>query len=188
MSQPPVVPDRDKAQAMTSYAAEEQIVAELELLGIRYLSRQTSERATRVRPPEILLADMVRQPSARVRAAVIAMLLAHPEFAEAIPAAMHNISPAEQVTLRMFYTAAVLLQQAYGDRLLPALGSHWRALPDLYSGELGLPSSGTPRQRLTLLGKAHRRKTRVAVNWTGTYESVAQRLLRSWEVEASWNR
>ena len=47
---------------------EEQVVAELELLGIRYLSRQTAEAATQVRPPERLLADMVRQPSARVHA------------------------------------------------------------------------------------------------------------------------
>jgi len=167
---------------------EEQVVAELELLGIRYLSRQTAEAATQVRPPERLLADMVRQPSARVRAAVIALLLAHPDFAEAAPAALRRIGPAEQITLRMFYTAAVLLQQTYGQRLLSALGSRWRALPDLYSGELGVPSSGTLSQRLTLLGQQHRRKTRIAVNWAGTYENVAQRLLRSWDLEASWNR
>ncbi len=57
---------------------EEELVAELDLLGIRYLSRQSSYRASQVRPPEALLADLVRQPSARVRAAVIAVLLAHP--------------------------------------------------------------------------------------------------------------
>ena len=114
---------------------EEQVVAELELLGIRYLSRQTAEAATQVRPPERLLADMVRQPSARVRAAVIALLLAHPDFRGGGAGPLRRIGPAEQVTLRMFYTAAVLLQQAYGQRLLSALGSQWRALPDLYSGE-----------------------------------------------------
>jgi hypothetical protein len=167
---------------------EEQIVAELELLGIRYLSRQTAEAAVQVRSPDNLLADMVRQPSARVRSAVIALLLAHPEFAEATPAALRRIGPAEQVTLRMFYTAAVLLQQTYSQRLLAALGSRWRALPDLFSGEIGLPSSGTPRELLALLGQQHRRKTRVTVNWAGTYENVAQRLLRSWELEASWKR
>jgi len=167
---------------------EEQIVAELELLGIRYLSRQTPEVATQVRPPDHLLADMVRQPSARVRAAVIALLLAHPEFAEAAPAALQRVGPAEQITLRMFYTAAVLLQQTYGQRLLSALGPRWRVLPDLFSGELGLSPNGPARERLTILGKQHRRTTRMDVNWAGTYENVAQRLLHSWEVEASWNR
>ena len=167
---------------------EEQIVAELELLGIRYLSRQTAEAATQVRPPDRLLADMVRQPSARVRAAVIALLLAHPEYATAVPAALRRIGPAEQVILRMFYTAAVLLQQAYSHRLLPVLGSRWRALPDLFSGEIGLSPGGTPSERLTMLGRQHRRKTGIGVNWTGTYDNVAQRLLRSWDLEAAWKQ
>ena len=57
-----------------SHREEERVVAELELLGIRYLSRYTSDRAERVRSPDILLADLVQQPSARVRAAVIAVL------------------------------------------------------------------------------------------------------------------
>lgn len=183
-----VAPDPRMTQVITPYAVEEQIVAELELLGIRYLSRQTSERATQVRAPELLLADVVRQPSARVRAAIIAILLAHPEFSDAILAALQRSGPAEQATLRMFYTAAVLLQQTYSDRLQQALGSRWRALPDLFSDEIGLSPIGTPHQRLIRLGQKHRHKTRIAVNWAGTYENVAQRLLRSWELEASWNR
>ena len=96
-----------------SYMEEERLVAELELLGIRYLSRYTSDQAERIRPPDVLLADLVRQPSARVRAAVLAVLLAHPEYAEAVPTALQQLGPAERRTLRLFYTAAVLLQQEY---------------------------------------------------------------------------
>jgi hypothetical protein len=177
-----------KGERVITDEEEEQIVAELELLDIRYLSRQSPEAATQARPPDRLLADMVRQPSARVRAAVIALLLAHPDCAEAMPAALRRVGPAEQTTLRMFYTAAVLLQQMYGPRLLALLGPRWQALPDLYSGELGVPSTGSPSQRLNLLGQQHRRQTGIAVNWAGTYESVAQKLLRSWELEVSWNR
>ena len=40
---------------------EEPLVAELELLGIHYLSRQTPDRAESVRPPAALPADLVRQ-------------------------------------------------------------------------------------------------------------------------------
>ena len=61
----------------------------------------------------VLLADLVQQPSARVRAAVIAVFLAHPEYAAAVPAALERLGPTERLTLRFFYTAAVLLQQEH---------------------------------------------------------------------------
>jgi hypothetical protein len=165
---------------------EERIVAELGLLGIRYLSRRTSTRAKRVRPPDVLLADLVRQPSARVRAAVIAVLLARPEYAPAVPAALERLGPAERLTLQLFYTAAVLLQQEYAERLQRFVDGH--PLPDQFSAGLDLPKSAAPRERLVALGRQHRQQTQACVNWTGTYESVAQHLLRSWELEARWNQ
>jgi hypothetical protein len=163
---------------------EEQLVAELELLGIRYLSRQTSERAERVRSPAALLADLVRQPSARVRAAVIAVLLSHPGYAEAIPAALERLPAAERQTLLFFYTAAVLLQQQYAARLQPHVA--WRQLPDRFAVDLNLPPATTARERLAVLGRRHGQQTGRAVNWMGTYESVVRCLLRSWELEAQW--
>jgi len=165
---------------------EERIVAELGLLGIRYLSRRTSTRAKRVRPPDVLLADLVRQPSARVRAAVIAVLLARPEYAPAVPAALERLGPAERLTLQLFYTAAVLLQQEHSERLRRFMAG--RRLPDQFSAELGLPETAPPHEQLAALGRQHRQQTQACVNWTGTYESVAQHLLRSWELEAQWNQ
>jgi hypothetical protein len=162
------------------YEEEERLVAELELLGIRYLSRHTSDQAQSVRPPDVLLADLVRQPSARVRAAVIAVLLAHPEYADAVPAAMKRLRPAEQLTLRTFYTAALLLQQEYAERLRSFVGS--RPLPDRFAADLGLPDIASPRERLATLARRHRQETQADVNWIGTYESVVRRLLRSWEL------
>ena len=166
--------------------SEEQLVAELELLGIRYLSRQTSEQAERVRPPAALLADLVGQPSGRVRAAVIAVLLARPHYAEAIPDALERLPPVERQTLLFFYTAAVLLQQLYAARLRPHVA--WRPLPDQFAVDLNLPPTATALQRLAALGRRHRQRTGIAANWTGTYENVARCLLRSWELEAQWNR
>jgi hypothetical protein len=113
---------------------EERLVAELELLGIRYLSRHMPDRAECVRSPEALLADLVRQPSARVRVSVVAVLLAHPEYAQAVPAALERLLPAEQWTLRFFYSAAVLLQQEYAERLRPFLAG--RRLPDRFGADL----------------------------------------------------
>lgn len=173
-------------QRHTNFEEEERIVAELESLGIRYLSRRTFIQATGVRPPDVLLADLVRQPSARVRSAVIAVLLAHPEHAAAVPAALEHLRPTERLTLQLFYTAAVLLQQEHAKRLRAFADGH--QLPDWFSAELGLPQTAPPHERLEALGRQHRQRTQARVNWTGTYESVAQHLLRSWELEARWNQ
>jgi hypothetical protein len=137
---------------------EEQLVAELELLGVLYLSRRTPDHAERVREPDVLLADLVRQPSARVRAAVIAVLLVHPDYAEAVPAALERLRPAEQ------------------------------RLPDRFAADLGLLPATSPRERLAALGQRHRQQTQTVANWAETYGSVVRCLLRSWELEAQWNR
>lgn len=169
---------------------EEQLVAELDLLGIHYLSRQTSYRATSVRAPAALLADLVQQPSARVRAAVIALLLSHPEYAEAVPAALERLGPEDRVLLQSFYMAAVLLQREHADRLRTFLASRWKWLPALpqAAAEFDLPIGGSPRESLAALGRQHRQKGRRTVNWVGTYEQVVGQLLRQWEAEARWSQ
>ena len=172
----------------TPVTEEEELVAELDLLGICYLSRQSSYQANRVRPPDVLLADLVQQPHARVRAAVIAVLLSRPEYADVMPAALERLSSHDRLTLQSFYTAAVLLQREYADRLRPLAGDRWRWLPDLLSKELGLPTEGSPRERLRLLDRELRRRTQAAVNRVGAYEQVVQKLIRDWERRTQWNR
>ena len=165
---------------------EERLVAELELLGIRYLSRQTADVADCVRPADRLLADFTHQPSARVRQALIALLLAHPEYAVAAPEALTHLSSSRQLTLKLLYTAAVLLQQEHVQQLKPLLGDRWRSLPDLFSDDLGIEVTGTPRDRLRDLGRVHRWDTGIVANWAGTYENVVHKLLRSWQGVESW--
>jgi hypothetical protein len=155
---------------------------------VTYLSRREACAPTGVRPPERLLADLVRQPSARVREAVIALLLAHPEYAAAIPGALAQLSQIDQTTLRLYHTAAVLLQGEHAERLRPRLAARWRPLPDLFSDELGLPRRGSHHEQLARLGRAHRQLSGAVVNWTGTYENVARHLVRRWELEYRWNR
>ena len=166
---------------------EERLVAELELLGIRYLSRQTAYVAACVRPADQLLADFTRQPSARVRQALIALLLAHPEYAGAAPAALTHLPSSRQLTLKLLYTAAVLLQQEHVQQLNPLLGDRWSTLPDLFSDDLGIEVTGTPRDRLRDLGRVHRRDTGIVANWAGTYENVVHKLLRSLQGAERWN-
>jgi hypothetical protein len=177
------------ASALIGVAPEEEtLVAELELLGIRYLSRQTAYRAERVRAAEVLLADLMRQPAARVRVAVIPLLLAHPEFAQAVPLAVTQLTTSLQLTLKLFYTAAVSLQRIWSEPLRAHLAERWRWLPDFYLDELGLHGEYTPTERLHRLGREHQQRTAENLNWVGTYENAARKLLRQWEMERLWNQ
>lgn len=169
-----------------SASKEELLVAELELLGIRYLSRQSAHQADHVRPPESLLADLIEQPSARVRLALIPLLLAHPELAAAAPRTVRKLPPAQQLLLRVLYTAAVYLQRLHADALRTHCAERWQWLPDLFSSDLGLTGGGDPRAQLTQLGRAYQDWTGSAVNWAGSYADAANRLLRQWEMERLW--
>ena len=162
---------------------EERLVAELETLGVRYLSRQEVVHVGQVRSPARFLAELIRQPNSRVRTAFIAVLLAQPALAKAVPAAMTRLKPEEQLTLKLLYTAAVVLQKKHSERLRPFLAERWQWLPDLFSAEFDLPSSRLPDEILKALGAAHQQQTGKTLNWTGTYENVAHHLLHRWELE-----
>jgi hypothetical protein len=173
--------------SIASHQTEEQLVAQLEQLGVRYLSRQAHVNPTPAHPAHDLLADLVQQPSSRVRTALIALLLAHPDYSAAIPAAIQQLTSSEALTLKTFYTAAVLLQRQHADRLKEFLGSDWRWLPDLFSDELGVEGD-TPLARLHSLGRIHARWSGARLNWTGTYENASHLLLRRWELEQAWKQ
>lgn len=170
-----------------SHQTEEQLVAQLEQLDVRYLSRQTHVNPIPACSTHDLLADLVLQPSSRVRAALIALLLAHPDFSAAIPAAIQQLTPSEALTLKIFYTAAVLLQRQHASRLREHLGANWCWLPDLFSAELGVVGD-TLRARLHSLGVIHARWSGAQLNWAGTYDNVSHVLLRRWEMEESWKQ
>jgi hypothetical protein len=101
---------------------------------------------------------------------------------------LRELSARDRLTLESLYTAAVLLQREYVDRLRPLVGARWQWLPDLLSEELGLPSVGAPREKLRLLDLEMRYRTGTMVNWTGSYEAVAKTFIRDRERQAAWNR
>jgi hypothetical protein len=167
---------------------EERLVAELENLGVRYLSRQSGPVEPLFDSPARFLADLIRQPSSRVRTALIAVLLAQPALAKTVPSALKLLNPEDQLTLKLFYTAAMFLQKKHAERLRSFLGNRWQWLPDLYSAELGMDTARPPDELLHALGITHRQQTGISLNWAGTYENVAHHLLRRWELEKQWNQ
>ncbi len=168
------------------YTQEDYLVAQLSRLGVGYLSRLgTAEPPMRISPAG-LLADLVRQPTSRVRVAVISLFLAHPEYSEYVPAALKSLPGKPAQTLKIFYTAAFLLQKQYARSLKPFLGVKWEWLPDLFSQELGLVPLSI-KEALIRLAQIHTELTKVELNWAGTYDNAASHLLRRWQMEQKWN-
>jgi len=151
---------------------EEQIVSELALLGINYLSRISDDVVQQPRPIGTLLADIVRQPSSRVRTALIALLLEHPEIARAIPVAVKKVHAKNRITLKYFYTAAFLLQRINIKTLMTKQGKIFQWLPNYFGDELNLKSEIDPEISLNLLCKKQQEETGSAINWVGTYKNV----------------
>lgn len=165
---------------------EEQIVAELEMVGVRYLSRQTNQKVRNRRPPHRLLAELVCQPSSRVRLATISLLLAQPSYAQFITEALETLPSERQFLLMVLYSAAVFLQQVYRKPIEKYLGRRWHPLPDTFSTELNIPLDLPPRQRLAALGRLYRSHSGIDLNWSGTFENAARHWLRQIESEERW--
>jgi hypothetical protein len=173
---------------MERIKAEDQVVAELAFLGVRYLSQTNRPRVRTNRPPAELLAEVVAQPSSRVRTAVIPLLLARPEFQTFVPAAGARLNQPLLSLLEVLYTAAVFLQRKHAGLLVKLQGADFQELQDLYSISLGIPSDISPQDGLKRLGELHQELTGRSANWVGTYENAVRQWLRRLNLERIWNR
>jgi hypothetical protein len=161
---------------------EEEIVAELYRLGIRHLSRLSVNPPSQKYPPAVLIAELTRQPSSRVCNALIPLFLAHPGFSVHVLEALKYVNREQGLTLKFFYTAAVLLQRRDPEKFQ----GDSAPLPDYFLGELGILDS-TPAEMLQELGRRHQQASKQYINWLGSYENAAGHLLRQWELEKRWN-
>jgi hypothetical protein len=161
------------------------LTAELAAHGLHVLIGTEPAPATPRLTPAELLAALAQQRDARLRSALIALLLDQPALADATAAALALLDGPAQQMLMLYYTAAVILQGNYAARLRP-LAQEWRTLPDRFAAALDLPAEQNPDVRLAQLGQRQREITGPAANWVGAYEYAAQRYLRRREKEARW--
>ncbi len=134
---------------------ELQIIAQLTTLGVHFL--QGGDYAS-VQPeidPAKLLATLALSHQARLRLALIPLLLQHPEFAIYARTVAEQLPQPAQVLLKCYYTAAQLLQQKYRLRLEAIFGQA-TPLPDLFVAELGLPTWQSPETGLLALAERQR--------------------------------
>jgi len=162
----------------------DELVSALNTLGVHFLAGGETGGASLLSPAQLLVA-LAGQTDARLRLAIVPLLLCRPDLARAVPEATMQLTEPALTTLKLFYTAAVLLQQEYAAKLRDLLG-RWEPLPDLFSKELKVPSAGSPEARLKRLGERHRTLSGLAANWIGTYRHGAERLIRRLEWEAQW--
>jgi hypothetical protein len=85
-----------------------------------------------------------------------------------------------QLVLRFYYTAAATLQRKYWERLGKLFGEQTQ-LPDLFSQKLGVLLSENPDEVLTNLAQRHQVLSGQTINWHGTYEHAAERLIKHME-------
>jgi hypothetical protein len=122
-----------------------------------------------------------------LRAAIIPLLLRHPEFSRDARIADQTLADVARITCECFYTAAVLLQREYQDRLARVFGVQ-TILSDWFSATLELTLSADVNAGLCALGARHAALTGLPINWVGTYRHAAERFIRHYEVEQRWNR
>ncbi len=168
----------------TKHRLNEQLVAELDALGVHFLRGAKAAEPTGQIAPASLMALLAANPEARMRLALIPLLLRRPDYAYYVGAALQDAATG-QLVLKCYYTAARYLQQKYRARLEHSIG-HTTPLPDLFSDELGLKPSADPDEGLSDLAQRHTYLSGKAINWLGTYEHAAQRWLAALERAQRW--
>lgn len=159
---------------------DDQLVSELWARDVRFLmGRQNTP--TPLLTPADLIASLAQSSDARVRLSLIPLFLRHPDFFTEVEKVDKSLSSqASRIVLRFFYTAAVNLQRKYLERLSKLFGKQ-SLLPDLFSYKLGVLPGETPEEALKNLAKRHQILTGQTINWSGTYEHAAERLIKYME-------
>ena len=85
----------------------------------------------------------------------------------------------------MYYTAAYYLQKAYAVQLQDVLNPY-DELPDYYSEELKIEKNNSVKNQLKRLAERHKEITGLPLNWYGTYNSAAQRVITRLKKERAW--
>lgn len=161
------------------------LLAELNRLGLHFVVGSLPEREQRPLAPGELIAGLVNQSDARLRLALIALFLYQPHIAGAVPEALRSLNAYGKTQLKLFYSAARLLQSLYAPGLRQFI-EDWCDLPDLFSADLGLSQAKDPERQLKELAQLHQKLSGIQANWLGAYQHAAQRLMARLTKEASW--
>jgi hypothetical protein len=157
----------------------------LAALDVPFIAGASGQRMAAPPQPAVLLASLAASDEARLRLALIPLLLRRPELAHHADAALRLMAPQARTCCKCYYTAALLLQEIHRERLKTLVG-RLDMLPDLFSGELEVPWRTDPSDALRILARRQRDLTGRSINWLGTYEHGANQLLQALERWQQW--
>lgn len=153
--------------------------------GVHFLVGESHPRFTEPLPPAALLAGLTVQSDARMRLALIAVLLQRPEFAAEAEKVLDLLSVEQCTIFHLYYTASHYLQSSYYDQLIELLGV-FEELPDLFSNQLDIPTNIPATDPLKKLAQRHQEITGLSLNWYGTYQHAARRVIARLKKEREW--
>jgi hypothetical protein len=159
---------------------DEALVAELHRLGVRHLARFSSSDKFDAISPSTLLSALAQHRLARLRTSLVLLFLRQPKFHLHLADVIGQLSPLASDALKLYYQAAVYLQQQFREELELLLEADWQALPDYFSTELQVTVSKpfNIAQALQALAAEHTRRTGYAYNWSGAYQQNIPLLLK----------
>jgi len=130
-----------------------------------------------------LIRTLVESDDARLRLAIIPLFLSRPDLNASVPAIIKQLSPERALDLKQRYMAAVCLQRFWRTRLNQTIGQN-ALLPDLYSGELGLPSLNVQHGKHTLNALAKQMsRTHDEVDYLASFNKTFEHFIRQREIE-----
>lgn len=162
-----------------------QLIANLNRIGVHFIAGELDSTSIICLTPSEILAELAKHTDARLRLAIIVVLLQRPEFAQYADETLTRLEETGQITFMLYYTAAHILQKVYSQDLENVLG-RIDELPELFSDNLGLdPSKAIPEQLIHLADR-HKYLTGLPINWLGTYHHAAQRVIARLKKEQAW--
>jgi hypothetical protein len=160
-------PDRDR------------LVAALRRLGVGFYAPSDAEEGPRALTASELISGLAASPEARLRDALVALLMRHPEFAPDIAVTSGKLRGPAAEALREQYTAAACLQRLWRTTLALYLPDT-APLPDLFGPQLDLPPLDDFHGELALRELA----ARSDFNQLAAWHAVADQLLAQLALEA----
>ena len=169
---------------MTSFSGSE-LASTLHALGVEFVISGKDSSSPLRNDPSRLIAALAESQELRLRLSLIPLFLNHPEFARHVPErstndTSHSASNSQKLLLR-----SCVAQQKYQKRL-SLLISKSHKLPDLFSGDLDIPVQKDPDVNLRALALRHQVLSGKYINWLGTYEHGAQRMMMHLERQKRW--
>jgi hypothetical protein len=164
----------------------EALVGRLRELGLRFLAPSDADVGDLSGlPVRELIARLVVHSDARLRFALIPLFILHPEWVLEVQSVLQQLTEPARSELQALYTAAVYLQRLWRTRLGFYLGD-FEALPDLYSGVLGLPPASERHGKTGLYALAawHASRSPYPFNRLASYNKMMDLLFEQLKTEA----